>query len=150
MTSLQSLEICAGAGGQALGLERAGFAHAAAVEIESIACATLRRNRPDWTVLNQDVRDLTGRNYRGIDLLPPLRAFTLRSHGRVFAAAAGGDSASADCLDQLERGIANGDAGTTFELVRFAGSSAHGVTMGAQGEHPELWTQLDRWIRSHN
>ena len=69
MSSLHSLEICAGAGGQALGLERAGFAHDAAVEIESIACATLRRNRPDWTVLNQDVRDLRGRDYRGIDLL---------------------------------------------------------------------------------
>lgn len=69
MTSLRSLEICAGAGGQALGLERAGFAHAAAVELESIACATLSRNRPDWTVLNQDVRDLKGRDYRGIDLL---------------------------------------------------------------------------------
>ena len=69
MTSLQSLEICAGAGGQALGLERAGFAHEAAIEIESIACATLRRNRPDWTVLNQDVRDLNGRDYHGIDLL---------------------------------------------------------------------------------
>jgi DNA (cytosine-5)-methyltransferase 1 len=69
MTTLQSLEICAGAGGQALGLERAGFEHIAAVEIESIACATLRRNRPAWTVLNQDVRDLKGRDYRGIDLL---------------------------------------------------------------------------------
>ncbi|MDB4889966.1 MAG: Cytosine-specific methyltransferase [Gemmatimonadetes bacterium] len=69
MTTLRSLEICAGAGGQALGLERAGFGHEAAVEIESIACATLRTNRPSWTVLNQDVRDLNGRDYRGIDLL---------------------------------------------------------------------------------
>ena len=69
MTALHSLEICAGAGGQALGLERAGFHHDAAVEIESIACATLRANRPSWTILNMDVRDLDGRNYRGIDLL---------------------------------------------------------------------------------
>ncbi|CAN5565608.1 DNA cytosine methyltransferase [soil metagenome] len=68
MTSLKSLEICAGAGGQALGLERAGFHHAAAVEIESIACATLRANRPTWNILNQDVRDLRGQDYRGIDL----------------------------------------------------------------------------------
>ncbi len=91
-----------------------------------------------------------GLTYRGIDLLPPLRTFVQQTPGRVFAAAAGGDNTSADCLDQLERGFANSDAGTTFELVRFAGSSAHGVTMGAQGEHPELWSQLDRWIRSHN
>ena len=68
MTSLRSLEICAGAGGQALGLERAGFVHDAAVEIEGIACATLKANRPSWNVLNQDVRDLRGSDYRGIDL----------------------------------------------------------------------------------
>ena len=69
MTLLSSLEICAGGGGQALGLETAGFEHVAAVEIESIACETLRQNRPGWTVLNRDVRELTGSDYRGIDLL---------------------------------------------------------------------------------
>ncbi len=68
MTLFQSLEICAGAGGQALGLEHAGFDHVAAVELESIACATLRANRPDWNVLNQDVRELKTSDYRGIDL----------------------------------------------------------------------------------
>lgn len=67
--SLVSLEICAGAGGQALGLERAGFDHAAAVEIDSNACATLRLNRPAWTVLETDVRELRGADFRGIDLL---------------------------------------------------------------------------------
>lgn len=66
---LTSLEICAGAGGQALGLERAGFAHTAAVEIEKSACETLRLNRPGWNVLHTDVRELHGRDYRGIDLL---------------------------------------------------------------------------------
>lgn len=69
MTSLTSLEICAGAGGQALGLESAGFEHVAAVEIERIACDTLELNRPNWHVLNKDVRNLDGENYRGIDLL---------------------------------------------------------------------------------
>lgn len=63
-----SLEICAGAGGQALGLEKAGFEHAAAVEIDQHAAATLRLNRPRWDVLNSDVRELNGRDYRGIDL----------------------------------------------------------------------------------
>lgn len=52
-----------------MGLERAGFHHDAAVEIEGIACATLRANRPAWNILNQDVRDLRGSDYRGIDLL---------------------------------------------------------------------------------
>jgi len=69
MSSLFSLEICAGAGGQALGLERAGFQHAAAVEFEKIACDTLSSNRPSWNVLKMDIRDLNGRDYRGIDLL---------------------------------------------------------------------------------
>lgn len=68
MTSLTSLEICAGAGGQALGLERAGFDHVAAVEIEAIACETLRLNRPTWNVLNTDARNVSGRDYRGVDL----------------------------------------------------------------------------------
>ncbi len=66
---LTCLEICAGAGGQALGLERAGFAHAAAVEIDAAACSTLRANRPDWNILESDARELCGRDYRGIDLL---------------------------------------------------------------------------------
>lgn len=47
---LTSIEICAGAGGQALGLEQAGFAHLAAVEHDPWAAETLRLNRPDWDV----------------------------------------------------------------------------------------------------
>lgn len=76
MTSsrLSVLEICAGAGGQALGLEMAHFEHQAAVEIEAVACETLRQNRPDWNVVGPpdhqgDVREFDGRPYRGVDLL---------------------------------------------------------------------------------
>ncbi|MCE2469175.1 MAG: DNA cytosine methyltransferase [Dehalococcoidia bacterium] len=67
--TLTSVELCAGAGGQALGLERAGFQHAALVEIEAAACETLRRNRPLWNVLQEDLRSFDGRPYSGIDLL---------------------------------------------------------------------------------
>ncbi|MBS2025588.1 MAG: DNA cytosine methyltransferase [Deltaproteobacteria bacterium] len=64
------LEICAGGGGQALGLESAGFDHLAAVEIEPAACATLQRNRPRWKVIQGDVRTLNGHAYTGaVDLL---------------------------------------------------------------------------------
>ena len=66
---LVSIEICAGAGGQALGLERAGFEHALVVEIEPEFCQTLRINRPDWKVLQADVKMLDLHEYRGkIDL----------------------------------------------------------------------------------
>jgi len=64
-----ALEICAGAGGQALGLEQAGFEHTAAVEIEPAACATLRLNRPGWNVIEGDIADIDGRDYRGVDLV---------------------------------------------------------------------------------
>ncbi len=69
MKSLTSLEICSGAGGQALGLEMAGFDHEALVELEGAACATLRSNRPDWRVFEEDLRSFDGRPFKGIDLL---------------------------------------------------------------------------------
>lgn len=66
---MTSVEICAGAGGQSLGLERAGFEHEALVEIDDACCATLRINRPRWNVLHGDVTRFDGRPYRGVDLL---------------------------------------------------------------------------------
>lgn len=69
MNKLVAVEICAGGGGQALGLELAGFDHAAVVEIDQAACETLRINRPQWNVVEEDLRSFDGRPYRGIDLL---------------------------------------------------------------------------------
>lgn len=67
---LSSIEICAGAGGQALGLSRAGFHHVALVEYEKDYCDTLLRNRPDWNVICGDVKEFNGWPYRlQIDLL---------------------------------------------------------------------------------
>ena len=66
---MRSIEICAGAGGQALGLEQAGFRHVALIEIEPAACATLRHNRPKWNVLEGDIKSFSATKYRGIDLL---------------------------------------------------------------------------------
>ncbi|MCX5431408.1 DNA (cytosine-5-)-methyltransferase [Streptomyces sp. NBC_00257] len=56
---LACVEICAGAGGQALGLERAGFQHTTLVELDGDAVRTLRRNRPHWNVLHEDARGLS-------------------------------------------------------------------------------------------
>lgn len=66
---LTTVEICAGAGGQALGLDQAGFEHVAAVEIDKHACATLRLNKPRWRVFEEDLRNFSGTNFRGVDLL---------------------------------------------------------------------------------
>lgn len=67
---LTSIEVCAGAGGQALGLEMAGFEHVALVEYEKDYCDTLKRNRPNWNVICGDIRDFNGLKYRfQIDLL---------------------------------------------------------------------------------
>ena len=63
------IEICAGAGGQALGLEWAGFEPAALVEIDKPCCGTLRYNRPQWNVIEGDVKHFDGSMYKGIDLL---------------------------------------------------------------------------------
>jgi DNA (cytosine-5)-methyltransferase 1 len=70
MEKFKSIEICAGAGGQAIGLEEAGFEHLALVEIERLACQTLQANRPNWNVVQADVRNFDAREYRNqVDLL---------------------------------------------------------------------------------
>lgn len=83
MTNLEVVEICAGAGGQALGLEKAGFEHALAVELDDTACETLRANRPAWKIAHGDVADATVWNpadYKGVSLLAggvPCPPFTI-------------------------------------------------------------------------
>ena len=68
-TTLTSVEICTGAGGQALGLEAAGFEHRAVVEIDKWACQTLRMNRPGWNVVEGDVLEWDPSGYEGVDLV---------------------------------------------------------------------------------
>lgn len=66
---LSCVEICAGAGGQAIGLEMAGFEHVALVEYEPEYCQVLKNNRSEWNVICKDVRIFDGKAYRDIDLL---------------------------------------------------------------------------------
>lgn len=63
-----SIEICAGAGGQAVGLEQAGFEHLALVEIDGDACNTLRHNRPEWDVREIDVKKFSAEEFQGLSL----------------------------------------------------------------------------------
>lgn len=65
---MQSIEFCAGAGGQAIGLEQAGFRHSALVEIERDFTKTLQLNRPGWNVFAKDMNEFDGRPYRGVEL----------------------------------------------------------------------------------
>lgn len=65
---MRSIEICAGAGGQALGLEQAGFEHVELVEIDQSACETLKLNRPAWLVQSVDVRNYQASAWKGVEL----------------------------------------------------------------------------------
>jgi DNA (cytosine-5)-methyltransferase 1 len=67
--SLSSLELCAGAGGQALGFESAGFTHAALVENDADCCRTLRLNRPGWMVHEADLNRFDARAHAGVDVV---------------------------------------------------------------------------------
>jgi DNA (cytosine-5)-methyltransferase 1 len=77
------VEVCAGAGGQSLGLELAGFEHELAVELDPNACATLRRNRPRWKVAQGDAANPAvwrPDQYAGVDLVAggvPCPPFTI-------------------------------------------------------------------------
>src|SRR3989339_1475438 len=63
------LELCAGGGGQFLGLEAAGFECVGAVEIETEYCRTLNHNRPKLNVINADVKHFDAKSFIGVDLV---------------------------------------------------------------------------------
>ena len=70
--SLSSIEVCAGAGGQALGMEQAGLRHEALVDIDHHCCATLQLNRPDWKVYEKALQNFVetdAQAFKGISLV---------------------------------------------------------------------------------
>ena len=79
---LTVLEICAGAGGQALGLHASGFQPLALYEMDEDAVNTLKLNKAGrWNIIQADIRTVDFRQYKGIDLLAvvfPARAFPPR------------------------------------------------------------------------
>lgn len=80
MPLFSALDVCSGAGGEALGLEAAGFMHEAVIDIDANACQTLHMNRPYWRILQDDIREINGLDFRGIDLLAggvPCPPFTI-------------------------------------------------------------------------
>lgn len=75
-----ALELCAGGGGETIGLWQAGFSCKCAVEIDVDACETLRSNKPRMNVLNTDLREFDAKPFEGIDLVaggPPCPPFSI-------------------------------------------------------------------------
>lgn len=60
------LELFAGAGGLGIGLEKAGLKCVALNEIDKYACDTLRKNRPNWNVLEGDIKEFNFQEFNGI------------------------------------------------------------------------------------
>ncbi|WP_406160606.1 DNA cytosine methyltransferase [Streptomyces sp. NBC_01005] len=72
MSGLRFVDVCAGAGGLALGLEEAGFEPVLLLDRKPVACETLRLNRPAWKILEMDLLDFVPDEYRetyDVDLL---------------------------------------------------------------------------------
>ncbi|WP_322935167.1 DNA cytosine methyltransferase [Mycoplasmopsis felis] len=87
MKRYKSIELFAGAGGLAIGLEKAGFEHIGLVEIDKNAANTLRLNRTKWNVIQEDISILSNQDLEKkfnikkfeLDLLsggPPCQSFS--------------------------------------------------------------------------
>ncbi len=88
-----SVELFAGAGGLALGMEKAGFKHILLNEIDPMAAETLRRNRPYWNVCQEDIHNVDFKPLRGkVDFLSggfPCQAFSYAGKGKGLEDARG-------------------------------------------------------------
>ncbi len=88
-----SIELFAGAGGLALGLEQAGLKNVLLSEIDKNACATLRLNRPNWNVVEGDVASIDFTAYQSkVDVLTggfPCQAFSFAGKRLGFEDARG-------------------------------------------------------------
>lgn len=88
-----SIELFAGGGGLAIGMEKAGFHHVMLNEFDHWACETLRANRPNWNVIEGDVHNVDFTPYRGnVDFISggfPCQAFSYAGEKRGFEDARG-------------------------------------------------------------
>lgn len=126
------IELFAGAGGLALGLEQAGFDGLAYVEMNGDACETLRRNRPGWNVIEGDVHEIDFRRYDGqVDLVSggfPCQAFSMAGkrlgfgdiRGTLFAEVirCANETHPKMLLMENVKGLLSHDGGRTFETIR--------------------------------
>lgn len=126
------LELFAGAGGLAIGMEKAGFDSVFLNEIDKHACNTLRKNRPAWNVVEGDISNIDFRKYKGqIDLLSggfPCQAFSYAgkqlgfedTRGTLFYefARAVNETKPKVFLGENVRGLLNHDSGKTLQTIK--------------------------------
>jgi DNA (cytosine-5)-methyltransferase 1 len=131
MRPYRSIELFAGAGGMALGMERAGITHVLLNDFDKYAAQTLRRNRPEWHVVEGDVAQIDFRPYAGqVDLLTggfPCQAFSYAgkkrgledTRGTLFYefARALQEVQPAVFLAENVRGLLTHDKGRTLETM---------------------------------
>lgn len=129
---LKSIELFAGAGGLALGLEEAGFQHILLNEVDLDASNTLRANRPEWNVVCQDVHTLSFEAYKGeVDLVSggfPCQAFSYAgkkggfedARGTLFfeLARAVKEVQPKVLLGENVKGLSSHDGGKTLKVIR--------------------------------
>ncbi len=126
-----SIELFAGAGGLAIGLEKAGFDALALNEIDKTACATLRKNRPDWNVIEGDITNIDFTVYKDIDFLSggfPCQAFSYAGNklgfedirGTLFFefARAIKEIKPKVFLGENVKGLLTHDSGKTLEIIK--------------------------------
>ncbi|MDQ7017137.1 MAG: DNA (cytosine-5-)-methyltransferase [Gammaproteobacteria bacterium] len=127
----RSIELFAGAGGLAIGLERAGFDAVALNEIDKDACKTLRENRPDWNVIEADISRIDFSTYKDVDFLSggfPCQAFSYAGNKMGFEDARGTlffefaraikEVRPKVFLGENVRGLLNHDGGKTLAAIK--------------------------------
>lgn len=129
--TIKGIELFAGAGGLALGLEEAGIQGQAFVEFDKNACNTLRKNKPHWNVIEGDITTVDFTEYHGeIDVVSggaPCQAFSYAGKRLGFGDTRGTLFAEfARCLKEVEpkmflfenvKGLLTHDKGRTFETI---------------------------------
>ncbi|MBQ9418568.1 MAG: DNA (cytosine-5-)-methyltransferase [Bacteroidales bacterium] len=127
-----SIELFAGAGGLALGMDMAGFNHVMLNKWNADACQTLRYNKPDWNVVEGDIHNISFSHYQNkVDLLTggfPCQAFSYAGNkggfedtrGTLFfeLARAVKEINPKVFLCENVRGLATHDNGRTLKVIR--------------------------------
>ena len=143
-TNHSVIELFSGAGGLALGLSNAGFETKLLVEFDKDAVETLRKNRPNWDIRHDDIKNVNFKPYKNkIDLVAggfPCQTFSCAGNGKGF-----GDTRGtlffefARCVSEVQpkialaenvRGLLQHDDGKTLESILYVMKKVLGYRVG--------------------